>query len=460
MENNNAKIHKMANESILKIIFYFGLPSILSALVYFSYSIVDGIFIGRKLGEIGLASISIFSPLSLALNCIGLLISVGGTTLFSMKLGDKKEEEAKNIMQNTILFGSIFALIVVILLNFFKVEILRLIGNTELTESLTLEYGSIYINYYFILFIAGLLNSHITCIGYPTRSQVHSIASCIANIIMDYVFVIVLDMGVKGAAYATVLSWVVYLMLTLIFYIQNSSNRKWINIRDFKLNISSYPKVIKFGMPLFLMQIGYAVFNGIFINNIKVNSILAGYTPESILSISTSIFRVTSILLVPAINFPFGNMPVISYFYGAKNFDKLKSLLFYLVIISIIGTSILYIPAMIFAKPLLSIFGLSNEIIELGARLMRIFSFAYIIVGYECTVGSYFQGTGKFIFASIISSARSIIVGVISLLLITKVLSPTFGFDPIIASFYTGPTIDIVLFILSFILYNYNKKRA
>lgn len=316
------KDYGLGTKSIRSLVFKLSIPSIIAMLANALYNIVDRIFIGHLVSEIAIGGVFITMPIMLVVMSFQMLASVGGSTLTSIALGRKDHKSAEEYLNTSFAMLALIAAIITVGSFIFSEQILKVFGTSAENHQYAKNYFDIVI-YGFPAQIIGFgLNNFIRAEG-NAKSAMNTILIGVAlNIILDPIFIYALDMGVRGAALATVISQYASMAWVLKFFIDKKHTVN-LDTKYMKFEPKTVGEIVENGMALFSINIANAVVNSIIV--IQMDRI-GGALGVSVLSIVSS---VTSIFFMPMFGINQGIQPIIGYNYGAMSYDRLKEAYMY-----------------------------------------------------------------------------------------------------------------------------------
>lgn len=428
---------RMGTGNILKLLIEFSIPAIIGMLVNAIYNVVDRMFIGNApgLGSVGLAGITITYPVTLVLMAIALMVGVGGATKFSISLGQGKKEDSADYQGNALMLAFMFGIGFMVLGNLFMDPILKVLGASNKVMPYAEDYLSIILYGAIFQSVAMCGNNFSRAQGNPKNAMISMMIGAGFNIIFDYILIIQLGMGMKGAALATIGGQLLSAVWQLVYLFSDRSLIR-LKIHDLKMNLEKCIQIIKTGIPAFMMQMANSLFN------IVINGSLATYGGDIAVSTVGIIASFQTILLMPIVGISQGQQPLISYNFGAMKMDRVKQTLKY----SIIGATIIavsgFIVLQLFPQFIISMFNKESEVIELGSYAIRIWFIALPLLGAQMMCANFFQAIGRIRQASILNLIRQVIL-LIPLILI---MSNIFGLSGI---FWAVPIADLSAFMIT-----------
>lgn len=432
---------RMGSKKILPLLVEFSIPAIIGMLVNAIYNVVDRIFIGNApgLGAIGIAGITISYPVTLVLMAISLMVGVGGATRFSIALGQKKHKEAAIYQGNAIILTVIFGLIFMVFGNLFVNSLLVMLGSSDRALPYARDYLSIVLYGAVFQCVTMCGNNFSRAQGNPKNAMISQLIGAGFNIVFDYILIIKFNMGMQGAALATIGGQFLSMIWQLCYLCSNRSLIK-LDLQHIKIRISFALDIIRTGIPAFLMQMANSVLNFI------LNSSLGTYGGDVAISAVGIITSFQTICQMPLTGLMQGQQPLISYNYGAQKIDRVKETLKY----SIIGGTIIallgFLAVELFPKTIILMFNNEPEVVELGTRAIRIWFICLPLLGAQIMSANYFQCIGKIKVASVLNLLRQVIV----LIPMILILSSLIGLDGI---FIAVPIADLTAFLITIFLF-------
>lgn len=423
---------RFATESLNKLIFSMVLPTLMAQLINALYNIIDRIYIGKIAGEgeLALTGIGITFPILQIIVALSAFAASGGAPLLSRYLGKNDYQSAKDIMQTSSTLMILLSILSMFILYIAKTPLLYLFGASDVTFSYANDYLSIYlVGTVFVLLSIGL-NPFISGQGNATVAMLSICIGAISNIILDPIFIFTLNMGVKGAALATILSQGLS-AIWIVCYL--SSKRSVIKLNIFKLTIrKDFVRIIFIlGLSSFFMQSTNSLVNIVF------NASFKYYGNDLYIAALTILLSLTTIQFIPIEAFRQGIVPILAYNYGAGNKKRvmqiLKLLFGYTAITSVISTTLI----IVFSNEFVSIFTSSEELVALGSQLTIIFFAGSILIGLIMAAQGMFIAFGFAKCSIFIALLRKIVVLIPLILILPKY----FG---VIGIIYAQPIADIV----------------
>lgn len=408
-------VNPLGEEKISKLLVKYSVPAIVGMMVNSLYNIVDRIFIGNSsdLGKFGLAGITIGFPIMIIMLSIGILFGVGGATLFSLKLGEGRIEEADHALGNAFSLMVIAAIIFMIAGQIFLKPLLVLFGASEIVLPYSVEYMRV-IFFGSVFQILGIgMNNFIRADGNPKIAMLTMFLGAGLNTVLDPLFIFVFKMGMAGAAYATILSQFISASWVVMYFIKSKSKHK-LQFKYMKLKPDIVAKITSLGIPGFALQLANSFLNAILNKNLFV------YGGDIAVSGMGIINSLQTIFLMPIVGIKQGVQPIISFNYGARKFSRVKEAAKLSVLIATIIVVIGYIITRLFPEQIVSIFNRDSELVKFGSYGLMAWLLFLPVVGFQIIASNYFQAIGKSRAAMFLTLTRQVIFLIPALIIFPK----------------------------------------
>ncbi|MCS6109822.1 MATE family efflux transporter [Clostridium botulinum] len=394
----------LGKDPIGKLLFSLALPAIVAQLVNILYNIVDRIFIGRIAnGDIAMAGVGVAFPIILIISAFSALIGMGGAPIAAIKMGEKDNDGAEKILSNSFSTLTILGIALTIGFFIFKEPLLWAFGASEATIGFANDYLGIYLVGTIAVQIALGMNPFINTQGFAKVGMTTVMIGAVINIVLDPILIFGFDMGVKGAALATIISQTVSAAWVLYFLCGKKSILKIRNkylVPDAKIVLS----IMALGVSPFIMQ---ATESLVLISQNNQLSLYGGDLAVGAMTIMSSIMQ---IILLPLMGLSQGAQPIISYNYGAKNVDRVKKTFKLLLISCLSYTVIMWLLIMVFPQVFVKLFNSDPKLIEMTSWSMRIFFAGIIIFGAQIACQQTFLALGQAKISLILALLRKVIL--------------------------------------------------
>lgn len=432
-------------EKISKLILKFSVPCIASFLVNAVYNIVDQIYIGhigKDVGSLGIAATNIAFPLMTICTALALLLGVGSSSNFNLRLGAKKPEEAAHIAQNGFVLMGLLGTLLGAFALIFNNQLLQLFGVTDAILPYAEPYLRIIcIGIPFQVFTTGACQL-IRSDGKPTFSMICLMSGAILNSVLDPILIFTLDMGIAGAAVATVLSQMLTSFIALFYIVKKFGSVKFI-----KSNLKLKPKIVisifSLGAASCFNQLAMTVVQVVMNNTLRHYGAASVYGSEIPLACVGAISKLNVVFLAFVIGIAQGCQPINGYNYGARNYKRVKQTYITALVAATVFSTMIFLVFQIFPRQVMSIFGeASEEYFVFATKYLRIFMMMTLVNGIQPVTANFFTSIGKASVGIFISLTRQIIF----LLPLLLILPLFLGIDGVV---YTGPISDFAAFILA-----------
>ncbi len=434
----------LGKEKIGKLIRKFSIPCIISMLVNSLYNIVDQIFIGQGVGYLGNGATNVVFPLVMICLAFSLMLGDGASAYLSLKLGEKKKEEAEKGIGNGVLLSAIVSVIFCAITLIFLPQFLKLFGCTENLKDYAMAYGSIIAIGFPFSMVGTTLNSIIRADGSPKYSMVSMVSGAILNTVLDPILIFGFKMGVEGAAIATVVSQILTFILN-VAYIKRFKSIK-LSKDSFKLKASVCRKVSALGISSFITQMSIVCVMTAENNLLGKYGAQSEFGAEIPITVLGIVMKINQILNSIIIGIAAGSQPIIGYNYGAKKYDRVKQTLKIVLGSSVIISTIAFILFQTIPDKLILIFGSGDEnYMKFACLAFRTYLMLCIVNGVQIPSGIFFQAIGKSTKSAILSLSRQIVILIPAMI----ILSSRFGIMGVLSA---GPVADGIAFILAAIL--------
>lgn len=439
----------LGREKIGKLLAKFAIPGIISMVVNSLYNIVDQIFIGQGVGYLGNGATTVIFPMITFAMAFSLLFGDGSATFLSLKLGEKKDDEAARGTGAGIIGFVGIGIIITILYLIFLEPLCKLFGASEAILPYAKDYGRIIT--YGLPFCAVCAGgaSIIRADGNPKFNMIGLFAGTIINVVLDPIFIFVFHWGVKGAAFATILGQFANAVLN-IYYFSKKMRNVSLNRFVFRKSISYIPRVSKLGISSFITQMALVVAMATR-NNVLVTygakSKYGSDIPVTTLGITMKTF---TIIMSIVLGLSAGAQPIFGYNYGSGKYDRVKKTFKLVAVLSTIICTVAFFLAQFKPMAIISIFGSESDLYnEFAIKCMKIYLMLIPTVGIQIMSGIFFQALGYPVQASILSLSKQIIFQ-----LPVTILLPVFmGVEGVL---WAGPVSDVLAFttmIVMFLIY-------
>ena len=424
----------MGSGSVKKLMLQLMIPAVVAQVVNLLYNIVDRIYIGHiaGIGAAALTGVGLFTPILMLLNAFAMLVGAGGAPRTAIALGQGDKEQAEKIISNSFTMLLLFSVVLTVVFYAGAPTLLRLFGASDATLPYALSYSRIYIlGSVFVLLVLGM-NPFITTQGFAGTSMLTTVIGAVINIVLDPIFIFVFDMGVAGAAIATVLSQAVSAVWILRFL----TGRKTI-LRLKGRNMLLQGKII---LPCLALGISsFVMVSTESILSVSFTSSLSRYGGDVAVGAMTVLTSVNQLITMPLQGICQGGQPLISYNYGAKKLERVKEAFFCQFLVCVGYTTVFWLLILFLPRVFAGIFTSDGALVDYTAWAIRIFLAGTFSVGFQVSCQLAFMALGQAKISLIMACLRKLI-----LLIPLIFILPNFFADKAFAVFLAEPVSDIL----------------
>jgi putative MATE family efflux protein len=446
MNKENEKL--LREYDVKKLLIKLSIPAIAGMAINALYNFVDTLFVSLAEGELAIGGLAFAFPIQMIVFAIGLMIGIGAASVFSRAFGRRDYKKMENAVNTALRIDIVLATIFTVLTFIFIDELLVFFGATSENIGFAYDYLSIILIGLVPQSLNMVLNNLTRAEGRAKVAMFSLIVAAGANIILDPIFIFVFDLGVKGAAIATVIAQFIGLGFILYKSLGKDSNLKIKLDKWFHIDIKTVKEIIAVGFPTFLRN-SLGAFLAIIIY--KLINQYGGSEPGIYISIYGLIGRIINFVFLPSFGIVQGMVPIVGFNYGAKNIKRMKDTIIYATKIIIIYFILGFVFIQLLAPFLFALFSENNnaEFIDYGAYAFRIISLGFLLVGFQIIVSAVFQALGYPIRAMIITLSRQVLFFVPLVYLLTYQLGDMKGiwFAFAAADILSG-LVSIVLLVL------------
>jgi len=393
----------LGEEKITTLLWRFSLPAITGMVVNAFYNVIDSIFVGRGVGEIGLTAVTIAFPIMIVLMGLGMLIGVGAAAVVSLRIGEKKQREAEKILGNAFTLSMILAIGFTVCILLFLDPLLIILGAEPNVLPYARDFTKIIVLGSPFMYVGFGLNNIVRAEGNPRMAMSTTLISAGLNIVLNPLFIFSFHLGVGGSALATVVSQGVSAVWILIYFLRGKSLLK-LRKANFVLDKEVVLSIFKIGMSPFLMQIAASMTTVLF------NYTLLRYSGELAVASIGIINRIAMLMLMPIFGISQGLQPIIGYNYGAGNYSRVIKALKIAICAATLFSTTGFVLVQIFDKQIIMLFNDNSELIAIGSAAMRINLCMLPVIGFQIIGANYFQAVGKAGYAIVLSMSRQLIL--------------------------------------------------
>lgn len=443
MNNKTDISQQMATAPVWKLIIKLSIPAILAQIVNLLYNVVDRIYIGHMedVGTMAITGVGLCSPIIVLISAFTMLVAQGGAPRAAIQMGKGDMKNAEKILGNCLSLLIVLSVVLTTIFLIFGEKFLMLFGASESTILYALPYMKIYVAGSVFVMLALGLNMFITTQGFTKISMATVLIGAICNIALDPIFIFGFDMGVQGAALATIISQAISAVWVMSFLLGKKTKLK-IRKENLLPNIKILAPVLALGISPFVMNATEAVIN------IAFNSSLQKYGGDIAVGAMTICTTVFQMAWVPAQGIGQGAQPIISYNYGAGNADRVKQAFKAFLTICFTYVFVFGMAIEIFPQFFIGIFNDNPQLVDTATWTIRLYGCAMVFFGVQLAVQQTFIALGKAKASLFIACLRKVI-----LLVPLIYILPNFFEDKVFAVFLAEPVSDAISIIAASITF-------
>jgi len=447
MQDNKEMLGKAP---IGKLLFKLALPTVAAQLINMLYNIVDRIYIGHmpEHGDLALTGVGVCMPIIMIVSAFAALVSSGGAPRASIFMGKKDMQSAERTLGGCFTLQIILSLILTVVLMIWHEKLLLAFGASENTIVYATEYMNVYaLGTVFVQLTLGM-NAFVTAQGFTIISMFSVIIGAVANIILDPIFIYGMDMGVRGAALATIISQA----LSCVWVVSFLFGKKAL-LRLKKENLFVSPRFVlpclALGSAAFIMQASESVISVCF------NSSLLGYGGDLAVGAMTILASVMQFAMLPLQGIAQGAQPMLSYNYGAKSADRVKKTYKLLLTSCLIYSVTLWTCVMLFPRMFAAMFTTDTALLDFTEKVIRIYFGGMLLFGIQIACQMTFVSLGNAPSSVIVAVVRKFV-----LLLPLIYIMPKLAEDPTVGVYMAEPIADIIAVTFTAILFVFQFRKA
>ena len=441
----------LGKEPVGRLLLKLALPTVTAQLINMLYNIVDRIYIGHipEIGEAALTGVGVCMPLIMIVTAFAAFAAYGGAPRASIFMGKGDHESAEKTMGNCFVIQLIISVLLTAALLLWNRDFLMAFGASENT----IEYGVEYMNIYAIgtLFVQMTLgmNAFITAQGFAITGMLSVLIGAVANIILDPIFIFGFNMGVAGAAWATILSQAMSCIWVLLFLCGKKTHLK-LRLRNLRLQAKIVLTSMALGLSTFIMQASESVIS------ICFNSSLQNYGGDVAVGAMTILTSVMQFAMLPLQGLGQGAQPIISYNYGARNPDRVKAAFKLLLKASLVYSTLLWACVMLFPQGFAAMFTNSQALMTFTKTALRIYMACLLLFGIQVACQMTFTSLGNARASILVAVMRKFIL----LIPLIYIMPLIFSADKTTAVYMAEPVADFIAVTFTAIFFAFQFKKA
>lgn len=397
MAEKSNRIYLLEEAGVASALLKLGIPTMVGMLISALYNAIDAYFVGG-LGMSQMGAVSVVFPIVQIIIGLGMMFGAGASSYISRLLGKGDNEQANKTASTSLFSGLLVGAIIIIGIMVFLDPVLTSLGSTETILPYARAYAKIYVTGSIINVFTVMMNNLLTAQGATKFTMIAMLTGSIANVILDPIMIYGMDLGIEGAAIATVIS----LCINMALYIGYIAKKKGVlrfSVRNIAPSKTIYAEVLKIGIPVLLFQLLASTAMG------SINTAAKPYGDYAVAAMG-AVTRIMTVVTYVVFGFLKGFQPFAGYNYGAKKYERLKKSIRLCMIWSTAFCVFAAIVLFIFADPVVSLFGTDVKMIDLAAKALRLNAVLFITFGFQMVYASLYLAIGKSLVGSILSLSR------------------------------------------------------
>jgi putative MATE family efflux protein len=395
---------ELGNENVWRLLIKFSIPAVIGMLVNALYSVVDRIFVGRGVGSIALSGVAVTFPITNIIMAVGMLVGIGSAAVVSIKLGQKKPEEAEHILGNAFVLSILITVIISILGLAFLEPLLVMFGASAETMPYARQFAAILLSGAVLQNIGFGINPIIRSQGDPKTAMKTMLIGAALNFALNPLFIFGFKLGVAGSALATLISQAVCTIWIFAYFTRGKSLLK-LKKSNMKLQKHIVSQILAIGVSPFAMQVAASMVT------ICINTNLAKYGGDLAIGAYSLISSIAILILMPAFGVNQGAQPIIGYNFGSGQLDRVKKALKYSMVVNTVIATAGFLVVQLFPVQIISMFNSTDaQLIAIGSEGITKYLMMFALVGPSCAIINYFQSVGKAKHSMGLSLSRQVII--------------------------------------------------
>ncbi len=439
---------QMGTAKTFPLMIKFSIPTIVGMIVTSLNMFLDRIFVGNMPsgeGDMAIAGINFSSSMLAVVFAIAMWFAMGGGANISLSLGANKRKDAEKFMGASLMLGIVVGLVFCELGALLNVQILQATGVSETLLPYASSYLSIMLTGYPLFILGFIMSRFIMAQGFPKLAMLSNILTVVVNAALDPLFIFIFDMGIEGAAWATVIAQSIpFFWYGAIFMLKKMPLK--IRLKNLKPRAYFIKRILKVGMASGLMQVGTAVVQFL------VNFLLVTTSGDAGVTTMGIVLAIVNLIYMPIYGINQGVQPILGFNYGAKQYSRVRKLLTQAIFFTTAVSVVLWIFSRIFSNELVGAFGSSGEVWELSTYALDITLIILPLTAFQIISGAYFQSTSRPLKAIFVMTMRQILL----FIPVVFTLSHFWGFDGIV---YTTPICDALSIVITSIIMVFELRK-
>lgn len=429
----------LQKNSIGKTLFQYAVPSTMAVWIFALYTMVDGMFVGKGVGADALAAVNLSMPYISIMFAISILVTIGAATVAGAKKGAGKHNDASRIFSSTIYALFIFGASVCALSYFFIEEIVWMLGARGHMIPLVKEYLQTLLIFNTFYLVAYSMEVFVKVDGFPKRELMAICCAALTNVLLDYVLVIQLDMGLRGAAIATGCAQMLQGILLLLHFFGRFKAKGTLKFVKVLPSFKEILRFVKIGLPDCITEMSAGLIL------LAFNNAILAYLSTTELTAFSVIGYANNLMLLTMIGLTQGMQPIVTFLRGKQDFAGISKVVWLTTKAAFVICTFSYAGIFLFGDVLASLFLNDSGLIALSHSLMKTFCLAFIFMGLNVVTSGFFTALEQPVYAGAISLMRGGVLVLILLVVLPAFMGPK-------GIWYVAPLSEIIAFVISFIM--------
>ena len=462
-EEVDEKVSRLGTGSIPKLILEFAIPAITGMIVNSAYNLIDALFLGQAVGEMGLAATQVAMPIMTVFLAIAMLIGAGGNALAALRLGEGKHAAAELTLGNTVTLSIAFSALVAVLASIPPVfdALLTVSSATDEVRPGATTFLRIICYGYILQCIGFGINNFIRTAGAPNRALATMVIGALACILFNYLFVMVMGLGIAGSALATVCGQACSCVSVLWYFLFTKGVPLKLRARNLRPHLKLCTNILALGVASFFVQAGAAVVS--FVTNyllVKYGAMHPIGSDNALASIGL-VMRVAMFTVMPLVGISVAIQPLLGFNYGARLFKRVRITLLDGIVAATAIAVVMFAVVHIWPEQIINVFGITDQaLVDFTVFALKVQLLMLPIVGFQIVGSNYFQATGQPLKSSLLSLSRQILFLLPLLFIMPEWLPTVFPqFTGLDALYIATPVADGCSIVLTFVFVMLELRR-
>lgn len=448
------KVTRMGTAPIGRLMLEFSIPAVAAVVLNSLYNVIDSIFLGQAMGEIGLAATQVAFPIMTIVNAFAILAGNGGNSLAAILLGEGRKDDAERALGNSVTVMIIVSIAAAIYATFWIDPLLVLVGATDVTLPYARTFIQIIIYGMMICNISFGVNNFIRTAGAPNLALWTTVVGTVVCVILNYLFVLVFGWGVAGSASATIIGQAVTAVIVLWYFVSSRSSAPFkLHARNLAIDPKICKRLIELGLAPFGLQAAMAVTQ--VISNMLLASLGAAdpIGVDGALASIGVVSKITGVVFFPALGIAIAAQPILGFNTGARKYRRVLRTLYVALGAATAILTVFFVLIHVFPEQIISVFGIEALLMSFAVWALIVQTALIPLISVQVISSNYFQATGQPLKSAFLSLTRQLIF-LLPAFLVTPTLIPSLfpGMTPLMGYCFSFPIADGLSVLLSALL--------